>query len=282
MALSLNKPKIIFGLSLYFSSGNGHHDNSNNQSKQIKNGLEAAGIKARFLLSKPGDHALSSVVVSKLKLTEVIIFQDGNKISLAGTIWVQDFEGWNKRDYGRPAVSPSIGMLPPKVARMMVNIGTSGQVLGSSLLDPFCGVGTILSEALILGNKVIGADINQKQIEKTQKNLDWISRTYNLEPNHFSLQIADARKVVIPPVDAIVTETYLGPDNKQFLENLYYDSLKHWKTILKPEGKVVIATPFPLDTRKLMGYSPLAGPFEYFRPQAIIKRYIWLIQKLPE
>ncbi len=225
--------------------------------KAIKRDLVEAGIKARFVLPQPGDKTLSSVVVRKQLLTEFLVFNN----VIAKTIWTQDFEDWGVRDFGRPAADPHIGMLPPKVARMMLNIAGPGKIL-----DPFCGVGTILAEA----QDAIGSDINPAQIAKTKKNLDWLGKK-------FPLQIADARKVVVPPVDAIVTEPDLGP--KPGLEHLYYECFKHWLTILKPGGKVVIATPFPIDSTKLMGYSILGGPYMYFRPGALVKRYIWHIQK---
>lgn len=254
---SSNQTKIDFGISDYGNDPARWRDDA----KEIKRELQELGIKTRFILPKRGEKTLSSVVVKKQFLTEFLIFKD----VVAKTIWVQDFEDWGLRDYGRPATSSHIGMLPPKVARMMVNIAGPGKIL-----DPFCGVGTILAEA----QDAIGSDINSAQIEKTRKNLAWLGKK-------FPLQVADARKVIVPPVDAIVTEPFLGPANQPVLEQLYYDCFKHWQTILKPDGKVVIATPFPLDTAKLMGYSILGGPFMYFRPQAIVKRYIWHIQKLP-
>lgn len=232
--------------------------------KTIKNELESHGFKARFILPKDGVE-LSSVVVTKQKISEIYVIGDIK----AKTIWVQDFEDWGKRDYGRPVVDAHIGMLPPKVARMMVNIASA-----KTILDPFCGVGTILAEALTIGKQVFGSDINPVQIAKTKKNLEWLGKAC-------SLQVSDARKVIVPPIDAIVTEPFLGPADPKLLEQLYYDCFKHWLRILKPGGKVVIATPFPIDNKKIMGYSILGGPFMYFRPQAKIKRFIWHIQKLP-
>lgn len=252
--------KVDFGISKYGSdSGRGQNDE-----KKIKQELVETGIKTRFVLPQKGETTLSSVVVRKQLLTEFLVYKD----VVAKTIWTQDFEDWGKRDYGRPAVDPHIGMLPPKVARMMINIAKA-----QSILDPFCGVGTILAEALTIGISAIGSDIDPRQIEKTRKNLEWLGKTC-------PLYVSDARKIVIDPVDAIVTEPDLGP--KPDLERLYLESLQVWRKILKPDGRVVIATPFPIDKEKLMGYSVVAGPFMYFRPQAKVKRYIWLIQKLPE
>lgn len=252
---------IDFGISNYgIDSGLRRND------KQIKRDLVEAGIKTRFVLPKKGEEVLSSVVVRKQLLTEFLLF---NKI-IAKTIWSQDFEDWGVRDFGRPAVDPHIGMLPPKVARMMINIAVRGQRSGVSIFDPFCGTGTILMEALSLALKAFGSDINPAQIAKTQKNLEWLGKTCELK-------VADAREVVVPLVDAIVTEPFLGPADPKALEQLYYDCLKHWLTILKPGGRVVIAFPFVLDMSKVMGYSLDAGPYIYSRPNAIIKRFIHIL-----
>lgn len=248
--------RIIFGLSGEVNI----HD-----TKEVKEELESLGFKARFVLPKAGENELSSVVVTKQKVSEIYAI-GGIK---AQTIWVQDWQDWGRRDYGRPAVDAHIGMLPPKVARMMINI--SG---GQTILDPFCGVGTILAEALTIGKQVFGSDINPAQIAKTKKNLEWLGKTC-------PLQVADARKIIVPPVDAIVTEPFLGPADPKVLEQLYLDCLKHWQKILKPHGRVVIALPFVLDKTKVMGYSFVTGPFLYSRPQAKTRRHIYIFDYGP-
>ncbi len=216
----------------------------------------------RFVLPQKGERQLSSVVVAKQKLTEIIIGEN----FMAKTVAVQDFEDWGKRDYGRPAAAGHIGMLPPKVARMMINISR-----GQTILDPFCGTGTILMEALILNLKAVGSDIDPNQIERTKKNLDWLGK--NAE-----LFIWDARKIsekLTQKVDAIVTEPDLGPRND--LEQLYFDCLTDWRKVLKPNGQVVIALPFVkniIDKAKTIGYTLAEGPYLYARPQAKIKRNI--------
>ena len=51
-------------------------------------------------------------------------------------------------------------MLKPKLARLLVNLtGAKKQ-----LLDPFCGTGSILIEAGVLGLKPLGSDIDPKMI----------------------------------------------------------------------------------------------------------------------
>lgn len=223
-----------------------------------------AEIGKRFVLPQK-DSVLSSVVVRKQKLTEIVI-GDG---WMGKTVAVQDFEDWGKRDYGRPCASGHIGMLPPKVARMMVNIAKA-----SYILDPFCGTGTVLMEALTIGLKAVGSDINPQQIEKTKKNLEWLG--YKAE-----LFCLDATRISekVKNVDAIVTEPDLGPRDN--LEKLYVNCFENWRKVLKPDGRIVIALPFVknvLDKAQSMGYTLVGGPYIYARPQAIIKRNIIVLK----
>lgn len=240
--------KVDFGISAYGEKVS--------DLREIKQELIDIGIKARFVLPREGSE-LSSVVVRKQNLTEFLVAYGFT----AHTIWVQDFESWNKRDYGRPEVEAHIGMLPPKVARQMVNI--SG---GKNILDPFCGVGTILMEGLELGLNVSGSDADVKQIERTRKNLEWLGEKAQLF-------VCDARKISekVKSVDAIVTETDLGP--RQGLNDLYLQCFQNWKNFAQ---KIVIALPNTEAVDKIvaMGYILESGPFIYARPQAKIKRYI--------
>lgn len=77
----------------------------------------------------------------------------------------------------RPAKSPHA--LHPKLARAMVNL--SGVMPGEVLLDPFCGVGSILIEASLLGIESIGIDIMYKWVSGASINMNWIgSNTHHL------------------------------------------------------------------------------------------------------
>lgn len=254
----------------------------------------------RFVLPKFGESQLSSVVVAKQNLIELIIGKDFT----ARTVAVQDFEGWNKRDYGRPEVEAHIGMLPPKVARIMVNLALDGQNKKPTVLDPFCGTGTIAAEAMMLGCKVAASDIDQRQAARTKTNLEWLVKNYGLEGS-YEVYETDARqiggKIAGRSVDAVVTEPYLGPnENLKYLnlkllrelEDLYLACFEEWRKILKPQGRVVIVIPGfnrennqrnganselvknVVDKVLAMGYSLTSGPFVYARPQAKVIRNI--------
>jgi len=280
------EPKIIFGVSRYDEGSV-----SISFLAEIKDLLEKAGKHARFIEGKHG--TLSSVVVEKQDVDELVIAKKDGAYLVGITRAVQDFEAWNKRDYGRPYADPKAGMLPPKVARMAVNIAvgslyssseessTSREVQGNSsrqartiaVLDPFCGMGTILGEALLRGCRVIGSDQSKDVIAKAEANLRWLSLQYrDIDALKIQLFVSDATHISqhLSPesVDAIITEPFMGTtrlggndtlrlrsgqafqmandklkNTIKGLEKLYIGCLKDWRRVLKPLGKVVIALP---------------------------------------
>jgi len=295
----------------------------NNLSNSIKSKLQENGFIVRFILPSSGT-SLSSVVVRKQKLLEFIIISENKEFIIAKTLIVQDFDDWGKRDFQRPAPDPHQGMLPPKVARMMVNIANSKfafrqetcsmQAIPNSkitLLDPFCGTGTILAEAMMLGLNVIGSDQSQEAITKTKKNLEWLSKEYQISNIKYQIFRSDAthisEKLAPESVNAIVTEPYLGPIVEAHnikhitqnikniilgLEKLYIGCLRDWHKVIKPDGLIVIIFPYfnidnrefsvkkPLDIRENLGYTLVSGPYKYSRPQAVVKRNIYILKKI--
>ncbi len=259
--------------------------------RRMKETLEAKGIHARYVAPKEGS-ALSSVVVDKQHVRELIVVRQADGYIVGETVSVQDFEAWNARDYGRPFADPKAGMLPPKVARMAVNLAGHGV-----LLDPFCGMGTILTEALLTGWNVYGSDQSAEVVEKSRKNIEWLQR------GGVTFFVSDATHVSehIPfgSIDAIVTEPFLGRSDIQALnirniikglEKLYIGCLKDWRKALKHDGKVVIALPEyavggktffvknVIDRCENLGYTVTRGPLLYSRPQALVRRKFFVLQ----
>ncbi len=312
--------KVTFGLSLY-GQNKSLGRNLLAMAKEIKKNLTKDLHSCRFVLGKE-DNVLSSVQITKQKVTEIIISCENDKLILAGTETVQDFEDWNKRDYSRPQSDPKSGMLPPKVARMMVNIGRSkisafvrlsrtsadkdDRGLNQKiLLDPFCGMGTILQEGLNLGFKVIGSDQDEQVVLKAKKNLEWFCKEYQVLSSKYQVLRARAEQISqkLPSgflVDAIVTEPYLGPNREpktgiediiDGLSRLYLGCFNDWKKILKDNGLIVIAFPSffikgrehfvsrAIDKIAILGYSIETGPLPYFRPQALVRRNIYVLKK---
>ncbi|MBI3956019.1 methyltransferase domain-containing protein [Candidatus Gottesmanbacteria bacterium] len=293
---------LTFGISLY---GEGHLDTR--LLAGVKEGLERRGIHARYVAGHEGN-ALSSVVITKQHVKELILVRVKDGYIVGETEAVQDFEAWNARDYGRPYADPKAGMLPPKVARMAINLAsasTHSRINASRiLLDPFCGMGTILGEALLTGWSVIGSDQSEEAVEKAKKNIEFLQGTSLQDRKEvpYGLFVSDAthisEKIAPESIDAIVTEPFMGPTVVETenvknvikgLEKLYIGCLREWHKILKPKGHIVIALPeyavggktffvkTIIDRCENLGYTVTLGPLEYSRPQAVVRRKFFVL-----
>lgn len=224
---------------------------------ELKKKLKAEGVSSRLVTSKEPN--LSSVVVEQNKLLtkgcELVLASDGGKLFVGQTLAVQAFKDLSKRDYGRPARDDASGMLPPKLAQIMLNLAGVNENSGP-VLDPFCGSGTILQEALLLGAKeVIGTDISPKAISDTKENLAWIKEKYHLEKRTVRVFLKNATRLSesfkSKEIAVIVSEPYLGPQRgwhdlravKEDLEALYTASLAEFSKIIAPQGRVVMVWP---------------------------------------
>lgn len=249
------KGKIVFGVSTYGSPA--FLRATQQLGKRLKVFFSENGRPSRFLASEQG--VLSSVVVAKERLVErgmeLLLIESGQgDIVVACTVAVQAFEDFSTRDYGRPKRDAVSGMLPPKLARIMVNL--SGAGASARLLDPFCGSGTVVQEALLLGcRSVVGSDISQKAINETKENLTWLSQTRKLDLSRMTLLCADVAQLgqSAPPasIDAIVTEPFLGPPQESDrplalrteLETLYLKAFHTFFQLLTTKGRVVFLFP---------------------------------------
>lgn len=259
-----NSRSLDFGLTVY-----GSKTLQKKLSKfpiQLKKELKARGFSVRWVTGKSNE-PLSPAAVAKCKLTQkpnadLCLTADGDTLLIGKTSHVQDADAWSKRDYDRPHRDSKNGMLPPKLARMMVNLSQTPEE--GVLLDPFCGSGTILMEAALAtdAKKIIGSDIDGKQINDTQKNNDWLLREKIISPHilkkirTFKSDVRDLKKFLhAKTLDTVATEGYLGPPlqgnetqkqlevNAREVQKLWFDSLKALKPLLKPTATLVIITP---------------------------------------
>ena len=245
--------KFNFGFSLY---GRGELD-VKKIGLRLKKELSALGINSRLVVSR--EKALSSVVVEQNKLlrrgTEIVLAFDGQQIIIGETLAVQPFKDLSRRDYGRPARDDRSGMLPPKLALIMLNLSQVND-FEAPLADPFCGSGTILSEALLQGYKnLFASDISPEAIKNTKQNIAWIKELYKLSDFRLKIFLGRAEKLtkIIKPASlaAIVTEPYLGPQRGRLdfagvisgLEELYGLALQEFKQALVSGGRVVMVWP---------------------------------------
>lgn len=302
--------KITFGLSAY---GNLDTAELTRLGKEIKNNLKNDGLSIRFVPNK--EKTLSSATVGHNNLIkkggEFIIYEQGaQKFSLAMTLALQPYEEFSKRDYDRPGRDDVSGMLPPKLAMMMLNLSEPRS--DDTILDPFCGSGTIITEAMIMGyQNLIGSDISAKAIADTKINIEWIKKNLNISCPEIPLHALDIKKLeekIAPKsIDRIIAEPYLGKpltgresyeevaEQSKELKQLYFNAFEVFKKILKPGGVVVfifphyqkgnntITTSQPNEIEKL-GFELL--PFFdhdhllYERPGQRVGREIWRFKKI--
>lgn len=263
---SLERPNIDFGLSLYATEAElsgGYRSLSHGLrplSLTLKKRLKEAGKSARVVLAE--GTALTAVQVDKNKMiekgAELLILVGQGAVRIARTIAVQAFEEFADRDFGRPKADAESGMLPPKLARMMVNLAMTPK--NQPLLDPFCGSGTVLSEAASLGHhNLIASDISEKAVADTRTNVDWMLKKLGGRQESLKVFQTDVKflqeKLKPASVSAIVSEPFLGPplrggesDQKKhfiFLElmGLYRRAFEAFAKVLKPGAAVVFLFP---------------------------------------
>jgi tRNA (guanine10-N2)-dimethyltransferase len=137
---------------------------------------------------------------------------DGKTI-IARTLSVQDIDSYTLRDRGRPKRDARVGMLPPKLAQIIINLAasTTPPAPGTTILDPFCGTGVILQEAMLMGFSVFGSDLEPRMIDYSRQNTDWAVETLHPQTSTIGLELGDATNMewTLQP-DVVAAETYLG------------------------------------------------------------------------
>ncbi|MBU1992297.1 MAG: DNA methyltransferase [Patescibacteria group bacterium] len=293
--------KINYGLSLY-KLAHGHEIFLKNLLKDSKKSLQEAGIKARFVNKDFKNVANTAIQDSGLLRhgVELCTFLDKKKY-LTKTVAAQDFKSYGFRDYERPARDSKSGMLPPKLAQMMINL--SGAKPGQKIWDPFCGSGTVLMEGLLMGMNVIGSDINGKAVKDSDKNLKWLDHHFKFNGEWEVLEHDACNTLDGIKPDVIITETYLGPalfkfpgeqNTKKCLSEvgeIVYEFLQN----LEQKCPIVLAIPFIRSKQKNfhienfvekvqeLGYSVPALDEQnksllYDRPEQIVGREIFKLE----
>lgn len=186
----------------------------------LRTGLELKKVcksKGRSVRVVPNtDLALNTAQVLHNQLTgdlgmELLFIARGKTTYLAQTFAIQDIDAYARRDQGRPKRDARVGMLPPKLAQTIVNLGT-GKLpasIDNTVLDPFCGTGVVLQEALLMGYGAYGTDLEPRMIDYSRTNLEWLA-TYGVESD-VVLEAGDATSHAwTHPIAAVACETYLG------------------------------------------------------------------------
>lgn len=192
----------------------------------------------------------------------------------------------------------------------MVNLAVGNTDSRPRILDPFCGTGVVLQEALLLGYSAYGTDLSEKMIDYSRENLKWLSGIYHKD-FEYKLQVGDATKHKWQsPIDAVTGETYLGqpfsapPSPAKLIEvvkncnHIITEFLKNLSSQIQPGTPVCIAVPawrdkdnqfthLPLiNTIARLGYKPheftniSQNDLLYYREGQVVAREILVLTKI--
>jgi len=309
--------KITLGISAYgFSEG---PRDIQKTGLVLKSKLKPTGTSLRLI---PNQESVLSTATShhnKLGLSankvELIVVKGQSGIIVAESTGAQNITALAARDQGRPKRDAFVGMLPPKLAQMMINLAgpltrdPDSPLLQPRILDPFCGTGVILQEAGLMHYAVYGTDLAEKMIRFSRDNLNWIQEKERLTVNWF-LHEGDAMNTTWEaPIDAVVAEGYLGqpfsapPSNSKLVEvrgntnHILSEFLINLAPQIKTGTPVVLAVPAWKDTEGHFTHLPLITKVEelgysyvqmrtvrpdqllYFRPDQVVAREILVLVK---
>lgn len=210
---------------------------------------------------------------------------------------VSDPRAYRKRDETRPSFD-ALKVTSIRLAKMLVNLAQAEK----SILDPFCGNGTILQEALLMGYEVVGIDLS---IASAKKNISWLGERYRKRA-HLLQGDAPATIASLPSVEAVATEPYMGPYVKKLpteeqaqriVSGLIPLYERLFSALAKVQGKVVIVLPrirtfkktFSLPVHHLLkktGFTissihpSIHLPIVYEKRRSKVERLIYVVEKL--
>ena len=298
-----------------------------------------SGRSVRLVPNKSVELNTAQVIYNKLTSPngwELIFVRDGNRTLVAQTVYVQDIDSYAERDFGRPKRDARVGMLPPKLAQTIINLAAGpdeflaikdqlsndmvcmppedvqkmhAERASVIVLDPFCGTGVVLQEALLMGYKAAGTDIEPRMIDYTRQNLEWLAVKHPEVAGKYDLSAADATENNWPLISMVACESYLGrpftsAPSAEVLAQTASDCnliikkfLKNIHPQLKPGTRLCVAIPawqvrtgdfrhLPLvDQLSDIGYNQVR--FEraknedllYYRPDQIVARELLVITR---
>ena len=164
---------------------------------------------------------------------------------------VFDAKESERRDMGKPVRREELA-ISPRLAKILINL--SGVKPGETLLDPFCGIGVILGEALLGGINVVGVDADGTAVEGARKNVDWLKKNYKIKGSG-KINLGDSRNFSFGAVHGAATEPALGellkkvPEKEKArkiigdFERLIIGVLRNMKKSIKKGGRIAFTAP---------------------------------------
>lgn len=191
--------------------------------RMCKDGLKNQGISSRYIgnerdPAKPIQLHDEGILNPK-EGAEIVVLQEKEHLWIGRTVGAQNVKAYTHRDMEKPVRDTKVGLLPPKLAQILLNLGLSlvkDQPKELTIFDPFCGTGVIPIEAMIRGFHVLASDKAEKAVTGCEKNIEWTRKKYGVGKKELNTTVwkQDATKpfelaAIMPHV--IVTEGTLGP-----------------------------------------------------------------------
>lgn len=251
--------------------------------------------RLRFVISK--NETLSSVIIKKNKLIlehgcDLNLIFNQDQVFIGQSVTVQDFKLYSQLDYGRPAYDAKVGMLPPKLAQILINLSRlpNEENKDLRLLDPFCGSGTVLNQAIYSGFiHIYGSDIDPDAIRRSIENLAYIKKklkAVDIKENILACDINKLSTVFTKAnINKVITEIHLGPalqgreskdqlnNNKRQLEKLYRVAFQEIYKTLQPGGILVITIPIFLYKQQLIKFDIQNLIYDNFKKAKILDKH---------
>jgi len=164
-----------------------------------------------------------------------------------------------RRPRKKPFFHPSA--MQAKLARCMINLAKPKA--GETVLDPFCGTGTMLIEAKLIGCQAIGLDIQRRMVKGTIRNMEH----FNVKPE--GIIIADAKDPPLTEVDCVVTDPPYGISSttlKRTTRQIVEELLVAVDGMLSKGRRVCMASPRTLKIGQIgttLGYKYVESHFVY-------------------
>lgn len=199
--------------------------------------MQLAGVKYDGKFEEAQHSPAVSAHVLKRGGHEFSAIAHDKKVYVIKTEQVQDAQFWSIVDAERPSRDMKIGMLPAKLARMMINL--SGVTVDGKIWDPFVGQATIAMQGAILGIPVLGTDKSRDSIEKAKQNMSWlVKKGLVSQAKHWLYPESIEKAKPDYDITGIVTEPFLGkPHFKPFSSEFL--AKKEWQIINRLYGTLL-------------------------------------------
>ena len=264
---ALPEGKIVLGVSDYGT--NSSKRRAFEFAKKLKRELVKRGRSVRILPNKTAAISTAAAIHNRLgrKENRVELLLVGDQVYRS--IGSQNIDAYARRDQGRPARDARVGMLPPKLAQMLINL-CGPLERGATILDAFCGTGVVLQEALLMGYSAYGSDLSEKMVQYSKRNLKFLGfgeqKDFRVEvgdATSFRVEIGDATSFRVEvgdatekkwegQISAVASEIYLGrPFSQAPSERTLREEKENCKAILMGflknlAGQIEVETPVVL------------------------------------